>query len=182
MTKYKNMREDVDQCGTNAITENPRAVSLCLWAHIQKPQTCRVPFPETGADGADGKYFNGTGSFANHAGREDMKMRNEMDSPCLTCCRVKNPGECENKNCRQWRSWFLESWDRARNLPSLQRQLKKPGIGTETIGGTAYGYPHRIREYLAQDPCMSCPFPKEYCYSPCPAKRNWIEIKKELRK
>lgn len=38
-----------------------------------------------------------------------MYIRNEI-SPCEGCARVKNPGACENKNCKQWKSWFLRRW------------------------------------------------------------------------
>ena len=35
-------------------------------------------------------------------------MANE--SPCLTCVRVEDPANCENKNCKVWREWFLKKW------------------------------------------------------------------------
>lgn len=35
------------------------------------------------------------------------------DSPCLTCVKVDDPSDCENKYCPQWRSWWLKRW---RNL------------------------------------------------------------------
>ena len=31
-------------------------------------------------------------------------------SPCLNCKRVKNPADCENKNCRDWCNWFYHRW------------------------------------------------------------------------
>lgn len=31
-------------------------------------------------------------------------------SPCRSCTRVKEPGNCENKCCRVWNQWFLKSW------------------------------------------------------------------------
>ncbi len=37
-------------------------------------------------------------------------MNKNVQSPCLTCTRVKNPGDCENKNCRVWSDWFLSRW------------------------------------------------------------------------
>ena len=108
-----------------------------------------------------------------------MKMRENV-SPCLSCCRVKVPSDCENKNCRQWRQWFTENWERVRNSPALQRELRKPGVETVNIGGTRYVHPDRVREYLEKDPCESCPFPSELCVSPCPARRAWMETKKEV--
>ncbi len=32
------------------------------------------------------------------------------ESPCLTCSRVKDPKNCENKQCRLWQSWYLKQW------------------------------------------------------------------------
>ena len=40
-------------------------------------------------------------------------MSNE--SPCLTCTRVKDPGNCENKQCKVWREWWLKKWEEIRN-------------------------------------------------------------------
>ncbi len=31
-------------------------------------------------------------------------------SPCLNCVRVKDPKNCENKQCRQWSNWFVKRW------------------------------------------------------------------------
>ena len=35
-------------------------------------------------------------------------------SPCLTCKRVKDPRNCENKSCKLWRDWFLDRWQEMR--------------------------------------------------------------------
>ena len=40
-------------------------------------------------------------------------MANEK--PCLTCTRVKNPKNCENKNCQEWREWFIKKWSELHN-------------------------------------------------------------------
>ena len=40
-------------------------------------------------------------------------MANE--SPCLTCTRVKDPANCENKNCQAWKAWFLKKWNELHN-------------------------------------------------------------------
>lgn len=37
-------------------------------------------------------------------------MCQKLESPCLNCKRVKNPADCENKNCRPWRNWYFEQW------------------------------------------------------------------------
>lgn len=37
-------------------------------------------------------------------------MEKKNVSPCLTCTRVPNPADCENKQCRLWGRWFLGRW------------------------------------------------------------------------
>lgn len=37
-----------------------------------------------------------------------------MKSPCLSCTRVKDPSNCENKMCVKWRTWFLSEWKQMR--------------------------------------------------------------------
>lgn len=37
-----------------------------------------------------------------------------MQSPCKTCKRVKDPYNCENKDYKFWRAWFLSEWDKIR--------------------------------------------------------------------
>ncbi len=32
------------------------------------------------------------------------------ESPCARCTRVRNPDSCENKNCKDWKAWFLRRW------------------------------------------------------------------------
>ena len=107
-------------------------------------------------------------------------MSEQMESPCKNCSRVRNPDACENKNCRVWRQWFQQRWDETRKHPALQRQLKKTGLESVNIGGRRYAHPDRVREYLATNPCDSCPFPRELCNSPCPAMRAWMETRKEV--
>jgi hypothetical protein len=36
-------------------------------------------------------------------------------SPCLTCTKVQDPKNCENKSCSEWRKWFIQAWERLRN-------------------------------------------------------------------
>lgn len=33
------------------------------------------------------------------------------EKPCLTCTRVKDPANCENKSCQAWLEWFLHRWN-----------------------------------------------------------------------
>lgn len=32
--------------------------------------------------------------------------------PCKTCTRVQDPHLCSNKNCEEWKEWFLFVWNR----------------------------------------------------------------------
>ncbi len=106
--------------------------------------------------------------------------RNGQQSPCLTCTRVKDPENCENKNCKVWRQWFTGRWDEIRRDPRLRMEGNQAGPESVNIGGNRYILPHKVREYLDSNPCKSCPCPRELCTSPCPARRTWEEIKKEV--
>ena len=140
----------------------------------------RAPFLGDGVKIAEERFFRRESSCAINVKRG--KNMGYQESPCLTCDRVKKPQDCENKNCRLWRQWFTVNWDRARSVPALQRELKRGGPETINIGGTRYVHPDRVREYLKLDPCLSCPFPRELCASPCPAKRTWMDVKEEVEK
>lgn len=37
-------------------------------------------------------------------------MERVCESPCLTCKRVDDPADCENKQCRLWSRWYLSRW------------------------------------------------------------------------
>lgn len=32
------------------------------------------------------------------------------NKPCLTCTRVKDPKNCENKQCWVWQQWWIKRW------------------------------------------------------------------------
>lgn len=51
-------------------------------------------------------------------------MNELKPSPCLTCLRVKNPGDCENKNCRVWSAWFMGRWDLIHGFYEACQKLK----------------------------------------------------------
>lgn len=34
--------------------------------------------------------------------------------PCEGCSREPNPRQCDNKECKQWRRWFLGAWEQTR--------------------------------------------------------------------
>ncbi len=107
-------------------------------------------------------------------------MRNQKTpSPCLRCTRVKDPRQCENKQCKPWRQWFLGRWELIHNYP--RAQMEKDDLQTEgvNVGGRKYAAPHRVRSYLAKDPCRDCLCPKDLCTTPCRLKRAWLEAKGE---
>ena len=41
-------------------------------------------------------------------------MMERRPSPCPECIRVKEPAECDNKNCKLWQRWFLAQWEQTR--------------------------------------------------------------------
>ena len=96
-----------------------------------------------------------------------------MRKPCIGCSRVADPQNCEDKSCRAWRRWFVESWDSMRREPRLCREtMPKIPEGT-VIGGQHYALPHRVRSYLGTDPCCGCLCPRDLCVIPCRVKRSW---------
>lgn len=102
-------------------------------------------------------------------------------SPCLSCRRVKDPANCENKLCKPWRQWFLARWEMIHKFPREQMEqaeLKPVGVN---VGGRYYASPHQIEAYRKQDPCQACLCPKDLCTSPCRVRRIWEEGKGEMR-
>lgn len=37
------------------------------------------------------------------------------NKPCDTCKRVRDPKDCENKQCKVWQQWFLDRWKEVNN-------------------------------------------------------------------
>jgi hypothetical protein len=109
-----------------------------------------------------------------------MRTILQQTSPCLRCTRVKDPRNCENKNCQQWQRWFINRWDSLRACPRQAKEqevLMPVGI---SVGGTRYAHPNHTRTYLKNDPCNACRCPKDLCTSPCPSKRAWEESRKDV--
>ncbi len=107
-------------------------------------------------------------------------QQNLRYSPCLSCTSVRDPGNCENKNCVRWRNWFIRRWDTIRCYPRMEMEQKQPTLDGVNIGGISYMLPHRLREYLQKDPCSSCVCPKDLCSTPCPTKRAWLTSRNEV--
>lgn len=100
-------------------------------------------------------------------------------SPCMHCTRVKDPRECENKDCKVWRDWFIGRWDDLRRQPRLSMErLRTQPVGVN-IGGTYYAAPHRVKRYLEEDPCEGCLCPRDLCALPCKLKRQWLQTRQD---
>lgn len=98
-----------------------------------------------------------------------------MNSPCLTCTRVRDPKSCENKVCKDWQAWFIDRWEAMRkNVRQAMESSTAEDIGIP-LGGERYASPHRVREYMEEDPCDRCLCPKDVCHRPCPVRIAWAE-------
>lgn len=101
-------------------------------------------------------------------------------SPCMSCTRVRNPRQCENKECKVWQDWFIGNWNQLRRQPRLaMEQVKTRPMGVN-IGGTYYAQPHRVRRYLDEDPCKGCLCPRDLCVVPCKRKRQWNQVREDV--
>lgn len=103
-----------------------------------------------------------------------------MKKPCLTCSRVKDPGNCENKNCNEWRRWFISRWDRMRAVPRQQEDARIPEHAGVPLGGHFYAAPHETVRYLTEDPCARCLCPKDLCLTPCRTRQAWDNARNEV--
>lgn len=82
-------------------------------------------------------------------------------SPCDSCARVKDPRNCENKNCQVWQRWYIARWEQ------LRQQFG---------GGNTAPQKH------PQDPCETCLYPKPLCAAACPLKKDWLAAQQEVRR
>lgn len=107
-------------------------------------------------------------------------LRNDP-SPCLSCNRVRNPENCENKRCNYWQAWFLRRWALIHSYPRRMHERPcgdRPGV---SVGGNRYMPPHQVREYLVSDPCGSCRSTRDLCGQPCRVRRTWTEEREILQ-
>lgn len=108
-------------------------------------------------------------------------MKKEKNpSPCLTCTRVADPRNCENKNCQLWQRWFLQRWEQIHNYPRVKMETGKMEPVGVPLGGRHYAAPNQVEQYLGNDPCDHCRCPKDLCSSPCRVKRAWANAKQEV--
>lgn len=111
-------------------------------------------------------------------------MRGFVDgavSPCTLCARVRDPENCENKNCKVWQRWFLSRWALIRGFPrqAMEEAPMKP-MGVP-LGGRHYCHPAQARAYLQTNPCENCKCPRDLCDTPCRVRRTWEEMKGEIQ-
>ena len=50
-------------------------------------------------------------------------------SPCMTCLRVSNPQECENKSCKLWQDWFVARWALLHSYSRRVMDAPSPRLG-----------------------------------------------------
>ena len=104
-----------------------------------------------------------------------------MNSPCLTCTRVRDPQNCESKVCKEWRAWFIARWEamRANVAKSIHHApVEEHGV---PLGGRRYASPHRVQAFIKNDPCKTCYCPKDMCTRPCLLRLAWEQRKGEKR-
>lgn len=103
-----------------------------------------------------------------------------MTSPCVRCTTVADPRQCENKDCRRWRQWYIENWNRLRVIPRLNIEQQPRQAEGICIGGKYYALPHRVDSYLHTDPCAKCLCPRDLCVLPCRIKRDWQAARNDI--
>lgn len=67
-----------------------------------------------------------------------------------------------------------------RRQPRLQMETKKKEMEGVCIGGVTYALPHRVENYLENDPCKTCLVPRDLCMLPCRVKRAWTKAKEDV--
>jgi len=102
-----------------------------------------------------------------------MKMVTYDFSPCLVCTRVRDPQDCENKNCKAWQKWFLGRWAAIRAYPRVMMDCAKREPVGVVVSGTHYAAPHQVEDFQKNDPCKGCLCPKDLCETPCRQKTAW---------
>ena len=107
---------------------------------------------------------------------------NTNESPCLTCNRVRDPGNCENKLCKEWQAWFIARWEamRVSIFNDAIRCVADPHA--ITVGGHKYSHPDHVRRFLKHKPCMNCDRPEDLCKEPCALLVVWEAMKEKAVK
>lgn len=95
-------------------------------------------------------------------------MNGRSKSPCLSCTRVANPLDCENKQCKAWKTWFLARWALIHAYPRKAMDCDDRKPSGVSVGGRTYAPPERVREYLAIRPLHGLPVPQRFVQHPLP--------------
>lgn len=110
-----------------------------------------------------------------------MTAEENIEYPCRTCQRVRDPKNCENKLCREWQAWFIDRWEAMR---TAVRQ-SEPGVCIQSVyvsvGGEKYHHPDAVRRFLKEDPCLHCQRSKGLCQDLCQVKITWDSEKEKIR-
>lgn len=120
-----------------------------------------------------------------HTGSDSMNgviKNNAVKSPCLTCTRVKNPSNCENKLCNDWQNWFIERWDEMRASIYSEAMPLVVDRSAIMVGGYKYSHPDYVRRFLQHKPCLNCDCPAELCKEPCAMLVVWEAMKEKAVK
>ena len=120
-----------------------------------------------------------------HIGSDSMNgiiKSNAVKSPCLTCTRVKDPRNCENKLCKDWQNWFVERWDAMRASIYAGTVPLAVDRNAITVGGYQYSHPDHVRQFLRYKPCLTCNCPEDLCKEPCTLLVVWEAMKEKAVK
>lgn len=110
-----------------------------------------------------------------------MTAEENIEYPCRTCQRVRDPKNCENKLCKEWQAWFVDRWESMRRYVQQAEQGKCVQGETISVGGERYHHPDRARRFLEENPCMQCQRRNGLCLSPCKVRKTWDSEKEKLR-
>ena len=109
-----------------------------------------------------------------------MKKNRNNPSPCLRCTLVADPRQCQDKDCQPWRQWFIARWNTLRAYPRQELEAAGDSYLGLAIGGQRYTLPHRVTDYLDNNPCETCLCPKDLCAEPCRIRRDWDKTRNEV--
>ena len=110
-----------------------------------------------------------------------MEVGKNTGKPCETCQRVRDPKDCENKLCREWRAWFIDRWETMRT--NIKHDDCEVSIRADTVsvGGTKYHHPDQVRKFMATNPCLHCIRSNGLCVRTCQVKKTWNEEREKMR-
>lgn len=91
-------------------------------------------------------------------------MNKNLKKPCDTCRRAF----CSDRDCKRWRRWFKESWNREIQRLRQAAWEQKNRIGKQQHPNKFfYRAPAEIK-----NPCEACEC-REWCVKPCSLRYAW---------